>query len=119
MIRKISVLLCFAFLLLLAANDRAQNFGPMYLVTVHVSGNAAGEIISSPPGITCGETMSDCSERFERGTPVTLSPRVLNDGSFQGWAVAVGSTQPCAASFGDCSFIVMEDSSVRGEFLAH
>ena len=116
MFKKISVILCFAFLLLFARSDRAQTFGPMYLVTVKISGNAAGEIISSPPGINCG-TQTACSARFERGTAVTLRPRVLNGGSFNGWAVAVGSTQPCAASYGDCNFILMEDSTVNGEFV--
>ena len=117
MIKKISIILGFAFLLLFAGNNRAQNFASMYQLTVKVSGNAAGEIVSSPPGITCGQEIANCTASFEQGTAVTLQPRVLNGGSFQGWNVAVGSTQPCAASGGDCSFILMEDSTVRAEFV--
>jgi hypothetical protein len=119
MIKKISVILCFAFLLSFAGNNRAQTVGPMYLVTVQVSGNVAGEIISSPPGINCGQKMNACSARFERGTPITLRPRLLNAGAFHGWNLAVGSTQPCSASYGDCNFILMENSTIRGEFVAH
>jgi len=118
MIRKISVILCFVFLFLLAGNNRAQTFGPRYLVSVKVSGNGAGVIVSSPPGINCGQTGNACAATFEQGTAVTLRSRLLNAGTFNGWTVAVGSTQPCSASYGDCNFILMEDSTVSGEFVA-
>jgi len=107
-----------AFLLLFAGNYRAQDARERYILTVQVTGAAAGEIISSPPGITCGQEVNDCSESFAAGTPVILRPRSLGAGEFRGWSVSVGSTQPCSASRGDCYFILMENSSARAEFTA-
>ena len=99
-------------------NFSAQQPAEMYSVTIHVSGNGSGEVVSSPPGISCGPNFNDCSQSFERGTPVSLRPRALHgDSEFRGWSVTVGSTQPCAASSHDCNFIVMEDSAAQAQFV--
>ena len=105
------------FIFTAAGNFRAQEAREMFTVTIHLAGNGSGEVVSSPPGISCSGNSSDCSASFEKGTPVTLRPRALHGRSeFRGWNVTVGSTQQCAASSNDCNFIVMEDSSAQAQF---
>jgi hypothetical protein len=107
------------FIFTAAGNFRAQEAKKLFTVTIHLSGNGSGEVVSSPAGISCGGNSSDCTESFEKGTPVTLRPRALHGRSeFRGWNVTVGSTQQCAASSNDCNFIVMEDSSAQAQFVA-
>jgi hypothetical protein len=112
------ILMIFGVALMAPGTFRAQTADIYYTVTIYKVGNGSGTVVSSPPGIDCGDGFNDCSAQFVRGTPVTLSPRALHGPSiFQGWSVAVGSTMPCAASSGDCSFIVTENSSARAQFV--
>jgi hypothetical protein len=104
--------------LLAPGTFQAQTADVYYTVTIHKVGNGSGTVISSPPGIDCGDGFKNCSAQFLRGTPVTLSPRALHGpGNFQKWSVAFGSTMPCAGSPGDCSFIVTENSSAQAQFV--
>lgn len=96
----------------------AQTADVLYTITVQKVGNGSGVVVSSPPGIDCGDGINNCTAQFMRGTPVTLRPRALHGPSqFQGWSVVVGSTIPCAGSNGDCNIIVTENSSVQAEFI--
>jgi hypothetical protein len=117
--RKIFFLiLLLGFALVTPGTFRAQTADVFYTVTIQKNGNGAGVIVSSPPGIDCGDGFNDCSAQFLRGTPVTLRPRALHGPSdFQGWSLAIGSTMQCAASHGDCNFIVTENSTVQAQFV--
>ena len=106
------MLILFGVALFLPGSFRAQTADVYYTVTIQKVGNGSGVVVSSPPGIDCGDGFNDCSAQFLRGTPVTLSPRALHGPSvFQGWSVAVGSTMQCAASPGSCTIIVAENST--------
>ena len=112
------VMILFSVALLAPGNFRAQTADAYYTVTISKVGNGSGVVVSSPPGIDCRDGFNDCSAVFARGTPVTLSPRALHGPSvFQGWSVALGSTMPCAASPGNCTIIVTENSSAQAQFV--
>ncbi len=44
-------------------------------LTVKKAGDGAGIVVSSPPGIDCGEGSSECTATFNVGASVTLTPR--------------------------------------------
>ncbi len=112
------VLFIVCFVLSAHSSFQAQNTDQYFTVTIYKVGNGSGLVVSSPPGIDCGDGFNNCSAEFARGTSVTLSPRPLHGPShFHGWSVAVGSTIPCAASRGNCHFIVMEYSSAQAQFV--
>jgi hypothetical protein len=116
--RKIFFILMICGVALLPGTFRAQTADVYYTVTVYKAGNGSGVVVSSPPGIDCGDNLNDCSAQFARGTAVTLTPHPDHGPSaFQGWSVAFGSTMPCAASSGKCNFIVTENSSARAQFV--
>ena len=119
---KIKVFLGFILLALsfsIQSSFDAQN-ADLVTLTVQKTGNGSGMVVSSPPGIDCGDGFNDCTAVFPRGTPVTLSPRVLHGPSvFQGWSVVSGSTQQCPGSRGECSVILLVDSSARAEFVVN
>lgn len=81
-------------------------------------GDGAGIVISSPPGIECGDGGASCAATFGNGTPVTLTPKETNATSiFEGWSVTAGSTTHCEGTNGPCSFIIGENSSVVATFV--
>jgi hypothetical protein len=63
-------------------------------------GNGQGTVISTPPGIDCG---NDCNEPYDRGTNVTLTADPDPSSTFGGWNGACGGTNP------KC-FVTMDDS---------
>jgi hypothetical protein len=52
-------------------------------LTVQLSGEGTGRVVSAPAGVDCG---ADCSEAFAAGTSVTLSATPLDGSSFGGWS---------------------------------
>jgi Leucine-rich repeat (LRR) protein len=73
------------------------------------SGSATGSVISSPPGITCGET---CADAFQKGSTVTLIP-ILSPGSvFLGW-----SGGGCSGR-GLCNVVLETFTKVEARFFA-
>lgn len=110
--------LAIALILSLQSKFEAQNADAYVTLTVQKVGNGSGVVVSSPAGIDCGDGFNDCTATFARGTPVTLSPRPLHGPSlFHRWSVVFGSTQQCPGSRGDCSLILLVDSSARAEFV--
>src|SRR2546425_9050396 len=51
-------------------------------LSVVPAGTGSGTVTSSPLGITCG---TDCSEPYDRGTSVTLTPAPAARSTFDGW----------------------------------
>ncbi|MGH7817082.1 MAG: tandem-95 repeat protein [Candidatus Binatia bacterium] len=77
--------------------------------TVSVSrfGSGAGSVLSSPPGIDCG---NDCIEPYASGTVITLVPLPAAGSVFAGWNGA-----GCAGT-GVCMFNIETDLSVTAVF---
>jgi hypothetical protein len=79
----------------------------MYALDVTKTGAGSGTVTSSPPGIDCG---ADCSESFNRGTIVSLTPTPASGSSFGGWSGACTGT-------GTCQVTMDAGKSVAASFL--
>ena len=98
------------------AQETAQETG--FNVMVQKAGEGNGMVISSPPGIECGNDATNCSATFNSGTPVTLTPKEGSAGSiFEGWSGTSGSNTHCETTKGPCSFIINADSSATATFV--
>ncbi len=76
-----------------------------YTLTASKSGTGTGTITSSPDGINCG---SDCSEKYDENTEITLTATPGSGSSFAGWSgepdcsdglVMMSSDKACTATF--------------------
>ena len=79
--------------------------GPAFTLTVMLSGSGGGTVTSSPSGINCG---ADCTEDYEEGTIVTLTPTSDAGSVFAGWtgdgdcndgSVTMDADRSCTATF--------------------
>jgi len=52
-------------------------------LTVNIGGSGGGTVVSSPPGIDCGN--DDCEESYTSGTMVSLTARPFDGSEFAGW----------------------------------
>lgn len=75
-------------------------------VTVQTFSDASGTVVSNPTGITCGE---DCSEAYDVGTTVTLTPISGPQSEFFGWGGDCSGT-------GTCEVVMDADRSVSAAF---
>jgi len=73
---------------------------------VSLSGAGSGSVTSAPVGISCGST---CSDSFDWGTRVTLTPIPATGSSFSGWTGACTGT-------GTCRVTMTEAQSVTATF---
>ena len=64
-------------------------------LTVLRSGSGGGEVRSAPAGINCG---TDCSEVYEDGTTVTLTPTANASSRFAGWSGDCTGTGACVVT---------------------
>jgi hypothetical protein len=110
MIRILAVLLFCGFLQPIVAQDE-------FHLIVEKAGEGSGVILSSPPGIECGEGDTKCSATFGAGTPVTLTPKETTGSVFEGWSATTGSTTHCEGTQGPCSFIISSDSMLTATFV--
>jgi hypothetical protein len=111
----IAVLL-FSFITFAAILHAQQQSGQAQ-VSVSKDGDGAGTVISSPPGIECGDQANQCSVSFALRTPVTLSAKPSAMGSvFAGWSVASGSASACSGSKDNCRFILIADTVANAHF---
>ena len=78
-----------------------------FTLTITIAGTGTGTVTSSPLGIDCGV---DCSEVYDDGTVVTLTPTAELDSSFAGWSgpdglecaagpISMLSDKSCTATF--------------------
>jgi uncharacterized protein (DUF2141 family) len=72
-----------------------QQQQPQYTLTVTKSGTGSGTVTSNPAGINCG---SDCSEEYDEGTSVTLTPAPGSGSTFTGWSGACSGAGACTVS---------------------
>ena len=56
---------------------------PTVQLYVYRNGTGGGDVVSDPPGISCGP---DCEEYYEQGTVVTLTPSPATYSVFSGWS---------------------------------
>jgi hypothetical protein len=66
-----------------------------YTITITKSGAGTGLVTSNPAGINCG---ADCSEVYNQGTSVTLTPTPDSGSTFTGWSGACSGTGACIVS---------------------
>jgi YVTN family beta-propeller protein len=67
-------------------------------LTVAEAGNGAGQVTSSPSGITCSAGSNQCTAPFAVGTQVTLTPSASAGSSFAGWSGGCGGTTTCVVT---------------------
>lgn len=81
---------------------------PMLTVATGGTGSSSAAVTSSPAGITCG---GDCTEPYDSGTTVTLTPGAASVGSFfAGW------TGGGCAGTGSCVLTLTVDTTVTAVY---
>jgi hypothetical protein len=92
-----------------AAQSVTANFIARYALTVQKTGTAAaaGTVTSAPLGIDCG---SDCIERYDSGTEVTLTAVAGDDAKFTGWSGA------CTGKLDTCTVSLSASRTVKAAF---
>lgn len=77
-----------------------------FTLTVQRSGAGSGNVVSSPPGISCGQ---DCTEAYQTGTQVTFTASADGGSVFQGWSGVCTGT-------GACVLTITFDTAVTASF---
>jgi len=62
---------------------KTQVYNIRYTLSISKTGTGTGTVVSTPTGISCG---GDCSEAYESGTQVVLTPAADSGFTFTGWA---------------------------------
>lgn len=65
-------------------------------LSVSLTGDGKGSVLSSPSGLTCSG--GTCTASFPQGTTVTLTPTTQSGNVFQGWNGVCGGTSICTVS---------------------
>ncbi len=86
--------------------------GGVRVLTVDLSGNGKGTVVSIPEGIHCGPLRAACSAEFPLSTMVTLQAQPHASSSFQEWL----AVPACTGSDGPCSFNMGKDRVVTAVF---
>ena len=84
------------------------NFSASPVLTLAVSGNGTGNVVSTPVGISCGST---CSASFSPGTMVTLTATAASNSSFAGW-----SGGGCSGTNTSCTVTLNASEQVAATF---
>ncbi|MBA3820439.1 MAG: hypothetical protein H0X17_16225 [Deltaproteobacteria bacterium] len=66
-----------------------------FALTVSRGGAGAGSVTSTPAGIACGV---DCTQTYDHGTSVTLTPAAAANSQFTGWSGACAGTGACVVT---------------------
>ena len=74
---------------------QSNSLRDQYTLTVTKAGTGSGTVTSNPAGINCG---ADCSEVYNQGTSVTLTPTPDSGSTFTGWSGACSGTGACIVS---------------------
>ncbi|MGD9853168.1 MAG: hypothetical protein AB7T38_18115, partial [Nitrospirales bacterium] len=67
-------------------------------LSISLTGDGGGTIVSSPAGLTC--STGTCSASFLLGTTVSLSATSQSDSTFTGWNGGCSGTSSCSVSLG-------------------
>jgi hypothetical protein len=79
-------------------------------LAVTIAGAGEGEVVSTPPGISCSKADSPCESGFEIGSTATLTATPAAGSNFLGWT-------GCTAETGDkCEVEMTAAESVSAEF---
>ena len=90
-----------------ASTNVAAQFMARHTLTVVPGGGGSGAVTSSPAGINCG---ADCSEVYNDGQTVTLTPSAAQGSTFAGWS-------GCDAVTGNvCTVMMTADKTVHATF---
>jgi len=87
----------------------AATFTQIFGLTVSTTGS--GVVTTSPSGITCGGSNTDCSESYDTGTLVELTAE-----PDAGWEVYSWTGAPCGAGIRVCSVTMNQARTVAIEF---
>jgi hypothetical protein len=71
-------------------------------LSVETAGSGSGTVVTSPPGINCGD---DCDESYAKGTVVTLTARAFEGSVFAGWTGCSGAKNRCTVTMSDTRFV--------------
>ncbi len=86
-----------------AAVTLTATFSPeQHLLTVTKAGTGSGTVTSTPAGITCG---TDCEERYDAGTSVSLTATAATGSHFGGWTGACSGNGTCVVSLSAASTV--------------
>jgi len=114
--RILIAVLLFSFISFTAISHAQQQSGQAQ-VSVSKDGDGSGTVVSSPPGIECGDQANHCTASFAQRTPITLTAKPSAAGSiFAGWSVASGSASACSGSKDNCRFILIADTVANAHF---
>jgi hypothetical protein len=82
------------------AQNVTANFDQVtYPLNIIESGTGAGQVTSSPAGIACSLTSTQCSATYVGGTAVTLTASAAAGSSFAGWSGGgCTGTAPCTVT---------------------
>ena len=67
-------------------------------LTVTVTPDAGGAVVSDPSGISCGAGNTQCAKTWPAGTAITLTPTPSSGWNFSGWTGACSGTGACAVT---------------------
>lgn len=88
-----------------AARSVTAQFGapsapPVVNYTLSIVAGQGGRVTSSPAGIDCGGTTTQCNAPYANGTNVTLTAQALSGYQFVGWSgtACSGTTATCTVS---------------------
>lgn len=73
-----------------------------YILMVFKDGNGSGTVISSPPGINCGDT---CSTNFDYGTEITLFIEPGIESTFGGWDGSCAGEDTCTFTMTETNYV--------------
>jgi PKD repeat protein len=79
----------------------------VYNLTITKTGSGNGRVTGSPTGIDCG---NDCTEEYQAGSLVNLTPSPDAGSEFNGW------TEGDCTGIGDCMVTVNIDTSITATF---
>jgi YVTN family beta-propeller protein len=82
-------------------------FNPPVTLTATEVGTGAGQVISSPAGITCSASSNQCAAPFAVGTQVTLTASASAGSTFAGWSGGgCSGTNTCVVTLGANTTVV-------------
>ena len=93
-----------------ARNVTATFSATLYTLTVTKAGTGTGTVISSPAGINCGV---DCSQDYDHGTLVTLTPTPGVGQQFDGWSADCSGSGACVVTMDQARSVTATFSPIQ------